>query len=108
MKKIICLLLVILMIMSIASCGETQSDADGETEKTATEGKVEAEKYDGIFKVGYASVDISYTEAEMPFTRAIFRRSLTGSSLDLISCWEAKSFPVANISSAFSINLSVA
>ncbi len=70
MKKIICLLLAILMLTSIVSCGETPNGNDNTTNPADSQGKVSAEKYDGVFKVGYSAVDISYTEDEMPFTKA--------------------------------------
>ena len=71
MKKIICLLLTFLMLFSVVSCGETTpKDDDNIAESTESQGKVEAEKYDGVFKVGYSAVDVSYTKDEMPYTRA--------------------------------------
>ncbi len=71
MKKIICLLLALLMIASIVSCSQKPSDNDNTDDTTTAAGvKVSAEKYDGVFKVGYSTVDISYTSDEMPFTKA--------------------------------------
>ena len=71
MKRIICLLLALLMLASIVSCNQTPSaGAEDSNVSTDTVGNTDAEKYDGVFKVGYSAIDISYTEAEMPFTRA--------------------------------------
>ncbi len=69
MKKILCLLLALLMLTSIVSCTQTPNNNEDTTSPEATGGKVDAEKYDGVFKVGYATVDISYTEDELPYTR---------------------------------------
>ena len=70
MKKIICFLLALLMLVCVVSCGETPSGDNTMTDSPDSAEKIEAEKYEGTFKVGYAAVDISYTEDEMPYTKA--------------------------------------
>ena len=71
MKKIICLMLSLLMLASLVACNQTSGGGDDTGSGAATtDGKIDAEKYDGVFKVGYSAVDISYTEDEMPFTKA--------------------------------------
>ena len=69
MKKIICFLLAILILLSVASCnGATPpvdvdtnaGDVSGEnTEKPIDDGKVAAPAYDGVFKVGFSRVVIT-------------------------------------------------
>ena len=73
-KKILCLMLALIMLLSVVSCSNTTgnpSEATGENKGDKTEAasdektnenpveKIEAEKYDGIFKVGYSRVDIT-------------------------------------------------
>ena len=71
MKKIICLMLSLLMLASLVACNQTSGGGDDTDSGAATtDGKTDAEKYDGVFKVGYSAKDISYTEDEMPYTRA--------------------------------------
>ncbi len=73
MKRIICLLLALLMTVSIVSCGTPDNNSDdttnsGESDAPATENvKADAEKYDGIFKVGFSRVDI--TPSQLPHPR---------------------------------------
>ena len=72
MKKIICLLLVILMIASIVSCGTSEETENDTSDMVATDAaeteniKAGAEKYDGVFKVGFARVDITPTQLPHP------------------------------------------
>ena len=65
MKKIICLVLALVMLVSVVSCDTPNSNSDDTTvadvtNAPATENiKTDAEKYDGVFKVGFARVDIT-------------------------------------------------
>ena len=77
MKKIVCLFLAFLMLFSLVACdgvpgvgnGDTNNtenvgdandtDKVGDTDLPAFTGKVEAEPYDGVFKVGYSRKDIT-------------------------------------------------
>ena len=63
MKKIICLALAFLMLLSVVSCNGTPNPpvdgTSGAGEGNAETQKVAAEKYDGVFKVGYARVEIT-------------------------------------------------
>jgi hypothetical protein len=60
----------------MVACGGDQTGSndtdvtnDSVDSKDSENVKLDAEKYDGVFKVGYSTVDISYTEEELPFTR---------------------------------------
>ena len=64
MKKIICFILALLMLVSVVACGDTSIGVDEstdvkDTEAATTAQKVAAEPYDGVFKAGFARVDIT-------------------------------------------------
>ncbi len=73
MRKIICLLLALLMLVSMVSCNTPDNISDdttneGETNAPTTENiKADAEKYNGVFKVGFSRVDI--TPSQLPHPR---------------------------------------
>ena len=52
-KRIICLLLAFVMLLSVVSCGVPNDD------KSNTETEENTEHYDGVFQIGYARADIS-------------------------------------------------
>ena len=67
MKKILCFLLAVLMILSVVACDTTKDPVDSDNVSDSTEASdtvdttekvntnvIPAEKYDGVFKVGYA------------------------------------------------------
>ncbi|MBR2387782.1 MAG: hypothetical protein IKB02_03330 [Clostridia bacterium] len=68
MKRIICFLLAVMMLITLVACGNTPDDnVDESTKGEETTApviaeKIPAEKYDGVFKAGYASVDITPTK----------------------------------------------
>ena len=65
MKKILCLLLAILTLVSVVACGEAGNDVAGsdstgkDTEASTTVQKIDAEPYDGVFKAGFARIDVT-------------------------------------------------
>ena len=66
MKKVLCLILALLILVSVVACasqnGGVVDNKDSETEGTKdtfVPEKIEAEPYDGVFKAGYARVDIT-------------------------------------------------
>ncbi len=73
MKKIICLILAMLMLLSVVSCNNTPDNPSG-TQSDSTENaggeapadKIAAEKYDGVFKVGFSRIDISPETLPIP------------------------------------------
>ena len=73
MKKFICLLLALILLVSMVACDtpeniEEDTTNAGQTNAPASENlKESAEKYEGVFKVGFARVDI--TPSQLPHPR---------------------------------------
>ena len=66
MKRIICLILALLMLVTLVACGGTNPPA--ETSGSDVQGEntpVDAAPYEGEFKVGFSRVVITPTEAQM-------------------------------------------
>lgn len=69
MRRFVCLLLALLMLASLVACDNVSGGGEDTTENatesieedTVFTGKVEAETYDGVFKVGYSRKDITPT-----------------------------------------------
>ena len=76
MKKIICFLLAMLMLVSVVACNTTdpnpadtteaeatdavsETEAETTTEATVPTGKVDAPAYTGVFKTGYDRQDVT-------------------------------------------------
>ena len=68
MKRIICFLLAVIMLVSLVACGDTNQPGGVQDESTEAQTtapviaeKIDAEPFDGVFKAGYARVDITPT-----------------------------------------------
>ena len=65
MKKIICLMLALLMLVSLVACGGTNPSTDITGDAQESGAPTETKTYDGEFKVGFSRKVITPTEAQM-------------------------------------------
>ncbi len=65
MKRIVCFLLAVMMLITLVACGDTpganvdESTNNEETTAPVIAEKIPAEPYDGVFKAGFARADIT-------------------------------------------------
>ena len=65
MKRIICLILALLMLVSLVACGGTNPPEDTSGDQQSENTPTEVAPYTGEFKVGFSRVVITPTEAQM-------------------------------------------